>query len=163
MKYELTGETLETWAGTLRRIRALKDFGEVKTGDIGGFIQVEANLSQDGEAWVSGEAWVFGEAQVFGEAWVSGKAWVCSFAKVDFDTSAVPYIVVGPFGEHQRHITITQTHIYAGCFKGLLVDFKDAVIDKYGDDFGSYANAVHIAQLFQSSYNATTTQSDAGR
>jgi len=36
----------------LYRIRALKDFGDVKKGDIGGYIQSKSNLSQEGNVWI---------------------------------------------------------------------------------------------------------------
>ena len=60
MKYELYGEKTEKGF----RIRALRDFGYVKTGDIGGFVESERNLSQDGDCWVSGNAQVYGNARV---------------------------------------------------------------------------------------------------
>jgi hypothetical protein len=41
-KYELTTEK----KNGLYRIRALKSFGDVKEGDLGGFIESEKNLSQ---------------------------------------------------------------------------------------------------------------------
>lgn len=56
MKYELTSETKTLGSRTLYRIKALCDFGEVKSGDLGGFIEKEDNLSQYGNAWVSGNA-----------------------------------------------------------------------------------------------------------
>ena len=48
MKYELTKES----KGNLFRIKALKDFGNVKKGDLGGFIEKTDNLSQEGNCWV---------------------------------------------------------------------------------------------------------------
>ena len=87
-KYEFTGETKVENGITLNRIRAIRDFGNVKAGDIGGWIEKEENLSHEGEAWVFGEAkvygeaWVFGEAEVFGEAKVFGSAKVGNKAKV---------------------------------------------------------------------------------
>ena len=72
MKYELTN----TRQNDLYQIRALIDFGKVKAGDLGGWIESEANLSQDGNAWVFDNAVVFGNARVFGNAVVSGDAWV---------------------------------------------------------------------------------------
>jgi hypothetical protein len=42
----------------LYRIEALRDFGDVKKGDFGGYVSAEANLSEEGDAWVSGNAWV---------------------------------------------------------------------------------------------------------
>ena len=56
------------------RIRALRSFGNVKKGDIGGFIESEKNLSHNGDCWVSGNAWVYGKAKVYGNAWVNGNA-----------------------------------------------------------------------------------------
>ena len=61
-KYELTSETKIVFGKTLYRIKALIDFSTVKAGDLGGFIEKEANLSQAGKAWVSGNARVFGDA-----------------------------------------------------------------------------------------------------
>lgn len=57
-KYELTDETKVEHGVTLHRIRALVDIVRygVKAGDLGGWIESEANLSQEHEAWVSGEA-----------------------------------------------------------------------------------------------------------
>ena len=90
-KYELTKETKTLADGTvLHRIRALSDIPRygVKAGELGGFVEGENNLSQDGNAWVcddakvSGDAWVFGDAKVLGDAWVSGDAWVFGDAYV---------------------------------------------------------------------------------
>lgn len=50
MKYKLTEETLEFNGRTLYRIEALKNFGFVRTGDKGGWIESENNLSQAGNA-----------------------------------------------------------------------------------------------------------------
>jgi hypothetical protein len=100
MKYEFTGETKRFGDITLHRIRALQDFGDVKTGDPGGWLESEANLSHDGDCWVRdnaqvfddarvyGDALVFGHARVFGNAWVYGDAWVRDNAQV-FDDARV--------------------------------------------------------------------------
>jgi hypothetical protein len=82
MKYELTTNTKTVNGITLHQIRALKDFGKVKAGDLGGWIEKEENLSQYANAWVSGSAWVFGSARVFGDAQVFGDAWVFGKARV---------------------------------------------------------------------------------
>ena len=82
-KYELTSETIETDEGiTLYRIKALKDFGNVNKGDLGGFIESEDNLSQEGITWVYDNARVFGNAVVFGNALVYENAQVSGDAKV---------------------------------------------------------------------------------
>ena len=87
-KYELTKETVTISGKTLYRIRAVRDFGSVKTGEFGGYIEKEENLSHFDNAWVCGDAKVFGKArvrgnaQVRGNAWVYGNAQVCGKAKV---------------------------------------------------------------------------------
>ena len=81
-KYELTDETKDVDGHILHRIRALRDFGDVYKGDLGGWIESESNLSQDGKCWVSWNAEVYGNAKVFDDAWVSDNAWVSGNAWV---------------------------------------------------------------------------------
>lgn len=82
MKYKLTKNTKEVYGCTLYQIEALKDFSNVSKGDLGGWIEKESNLSQEGNAWVFGNAWVCGNAWVFGDAEVYGDAWVYGNAEV---------------------------------------------------------------------------------
>ena len=83
MKYEiLKDEFIEFNDRKLYRIKALKDFRDVKKGTVGGYIESEQNLSQEGDAWVSGDARVSGNARVSGDAWVSGNAQVSGDARV---------------------------------------------------------------------------------
>jgi len=99
-KYELTNQTISVDNRTLYRIRAVKSFktkrifGNVKNGDLGGYIETESNLSQEGNCWVfdnakvfddalvSDNAWVSDDAQIHGSACISGDAIVFTEAKV---------------------------------------------------------------------------------
>ena len=63
-KYEILTDTVNPLWETLHRIRALKDFGDVKKGDLGGWITSEENLSQEGLCWVYGDARVLDHAVV---------------------------------------------------------------------------------------------------
>ena len=99
-KFKLTEKTINVNGKTLYRIEALKDFGDVKKGDKGGFIENEKNLSQSGDCWVYdnakvynnakvfdnadiyGNASIFGNAVVSGNARVYGNAWVYHYAMV---------------------------------------------------------------------------------
>lgn len=106
-KYRLIPEDCKiNYGRKLYRIEALKDFGIVKAGELGGYIESENNLSFDGEAWVCENAEVFGNARIcndariygnariYGDAIVGGNAliydnalicddaWVCDNAKV---------------------------------------------------------------------------------
>ena len=95
MKYELTSETMTTDDGvTLHRIRARKAFGDVKPGDLGGWIETEDNLSHEGDAWVYGNAQVSGNAQVYGNAKVYGNAQVSGNARVFGDVCLARLICV---------------------------------------------------------------------
>jgi hypothetical protein len=84
MKYELT-TTIEVDNVTLYQIQALKDFGDIKVGDVGGWIETESNLSQDGNAWVSGDASVYGDALVYGDARVYDSAIIAQNQYVKFN------------------------------------------------------------------------------
>lgn len=82
-KYEILKDSfLNISDRKLFKIRALKDFGDVKKGDLGGYVETEYNLITTGDAWVSDDARVFGNARVYGNAQVSGDAWVSGKAQV---------------------------------------------------------------------------------
>lgn len=86
-KYEFVEEPTPAYAedGTLlRRIRALVDIPKhgVKAGDLGGFIESEANLSHGGIAWIEGDAHVWGDARVMDAACVTGRARVSCCARI---------------------------------------------------------------------------------
>ena len=74
--FEYTGETKEAYGVTLRRIRYTKFLPQhdIKVGDVGGWIEKDANLS--------GSACVLGNASVSGNARVSGDAHVSDYARV---------------------------------------------------------------------------------
>lgn len=71
-KYEFTGEVSEIGCTEIYRIKALKDFGNVKKGDLGGWIEKEENLSQRGSSWVYPNSIVIGHAEILGNAKVKG-------------------------------------------------------------------------------------------
>ena len=82
-KFELDASTETVFFGRkFFRVKALMSFGNVEKGELGGYVEKESNLSQDGNAWVygdarvSGDAWVYGNAEVSGDALVYGNAWV---------------------------------------------------------------------------------------
>ena len=81
-KYELTEETLEHNGHVLHRIKALINFGDVKAGEVGGWIESEDNLSHEGDCWVSDKAKVFENARVWGDAQVYNDAEVYGYANV---------------------------------------------------------------------------------
>lgn len=94
-KYEIT-DIAHPQYPWLHRIRALRDVGYlIKEGDIGGFVQSEDNLSQQGDCWikddaiccedalVAQDARASGHAVIRGSALVSGSARVCNAGIVE--------------------------------------------------------------------------------
>ena len=147
-KFKLTSEFIVDISGVkLFRIKALIEFGNVKAGDLGGYIEKEENLSHMGDAWVSGnaqisddaqisgnarisdDARISGNAQIFDDAWVSGDAWVSS----DED-----YAYAHGFGSCNRTTTFFRLKdgdvgVRCGCFYGTLAQFRDKVCETHGE------------------------------
>jgi hypothetical protein len=90
-KYILTDETKVLYGRKLYRIKALKDFGNIKKGDIGGWVEKEENLSHYDNCWVYNEAKVYDNAFVYDEAKVYGNAFVYGNAKVYGDAEVRGY------------------------------------------------------------------------
>ena len=82
-KYKLIkSDSIELYDRTLYKVEALRDFGDVKKGDMGGWIEKESNLSHEGGCWVFGNARVFDNAKVFHNAKVIGNTLVYANARV---------------------------------------------------------------------------------
>jgi len=89
-KYELIPSDREG----LFRIKTLKNFNNVKKGDIGGYVESEDNLSHDGNCWIFDNAVVRDKAQVCGNASVWGKAVVQDNANVRGEARIFDNVIV---------------------------------------------------------------------
>ena len=88
-KYNLTNNRIIVDGKTLYQIKALRDFSDVKKGDLGGFIESEKNLSHEGKCWVYNNAMVYGNgrlnekariydgSKIFGNVKLMGNVKVC--------------------------------------------------------------------------------------
>lgn len=74
MKYILTCDSLEFEGKTLYRIQAIKDFNNVKKGDIGGYVESTDNLSQHGNCWIYNDAKAMGSSMVLDNASLEGRS-----------------------------------------------------------------------------------------
>ncbi len=115
-KYELTEDTITCCGRTLHRVRAIKSFGGVKAGELGGYIENEDNLSQEGDARVYGNARVYDNADI---------------------QSSRNYFVAGPLGSRDRFTTFFRTKsndikVACGCFKGTIDEFVSKVKETHG-------------------------------
>ena len=116
IKYELIPEE-----GTdLLRLKALRNFKDVKAGDLGGLISKESNLSHEGDCWVYGNARVYGDARVGGNAHVYNNAQVFDTARISGDAivrdnTRATKRVINITGLPEHNITVTDNHITIGC------------------------------------------------
>lgn len=88
-KYEITGIVHPKYPW-LRRIRALitvrEDVGsEVRAGDLGGYVEHEGNLSQEGSCWISDDAICCEDAVVEADVQMSGQAVAKDYAVITRD------------------------------------------------------------------------------
>lgn len=82
------------------RIEALKDFGNVKKGDKGGFVQGEHNLSHYENCWVYDNAKIFdnalvcGNAKVYDECRLTQNAKIFGYAEMHQKATASGYVEI---------------------------------------------------------------------
>ena len=157
-KYEmLYDDTIEIGSHTLYRIRALKNFGTVKAGDIGGYIEKEENLSHEGTCWVYDNARVCENARVCGDARVCDNAYVCDNACVygnarvcgDAKINKISDVLcISPIGSRNDTTTFFKTKdgnicVKCGCFTDTIDKFLEAVSETHKDN--KHAKAYKLA------------------
>lgn len=119
-KYELTEETKVIFKTTLHRIRALVSFGNVKAGDLGGWIEKEENLSHDGNAWVADQAWAIGNSRITGNSLVAdharvmNDAWLIGDAKVLGNACVIGNARIGDSAVVTDHAVVTGEAVVSG-------------------------------------------------
>jgi carbonic anhydrase/acetyltransferase-like protein (isoleucine patch superfamily) len=86
-KFVLTEETCSIDNRTLYRIKAIKNFNNIKKGELGGFVEKEDNLSQEGICWIYDDACVYDDAGVFGKASIHGNARIWGHAIIQGNVS----------------------------------------------------------------------------
>lgn len=141
-KYELTANFKIDASGIkMYQIKALKDFGDVKKGDLGGYIEREENLSQDGNSWVAGSALVSGSAKVSGSALICGSVLISGSAKILGNAriswcakicNNADYAIIQGFGREFRNTTFFrcndgEVRVSCGCFFGTIDQFRQQV------------------------------------
>ena len=142
-KFKLTDEILVVNGKTLYRIKALKDFSDVKKGEKGGFVEKEINLSQYGDCWVYGNAMVYDNAKIYGDAVVGDNAKVWMDAKVSGNAKVYYNAQVYGNAEVYGHATILHD---AEVYDKALV-FGNAEIFGDAKVFG-YAKVLDFAEVY---------------
>lgn len=129
-KYVLTDNFIVNVFGIkLFQIKCIRKIKYADIGDLGGYVESERNLSQEGDAWVFGNAKVYGNAEVSGDAWVSGNAWVSGDAEIDSNDKHCGFDCFGSANRH-THAYLTKNgnvEITCGCFRGSIEEFEKKV------------------------------------
>ena len=119
MKYKLTNETINRRGKILHRIIALKDFGTVKKGDKGGFVEKESNLSQEGNCWLYDNAKAFDNAtisdyvelhddcEVYGNSRLKGICFIYRNVSISGNSS-----ISGNYISIYDNVTIVSSNVY---------------------------------------------------
>lgn len=110
-KFELTREFITFLGRKLFRIKALVEFGDVKAGELGGYVEKEENIDHEGDAWVSGDARVSGDALVVKQEDII-------FTAAKFGTI---------FRTTTAYRTTDGVQINCGCFSGNLEEFREQI------------------------------------
>lgn len=77
-KYEL----IESDIKGLYRVRALRSFGDVKKGDVGGYVENEYNLSHTGDCWIYNNAKVYDNGRIYNNGKIYNNAMVYHNARI---------------------------------------------------------------------------------
>lgn len=139
-KFELVDASNYGYGGAYR-IRALRDFGDVQKGMLGGYVEEESCLSHEGDCWIYGNSFVgkncrikdhskvYENTRITGEVVVSGNSVIGDrcyiMSRVDI---------------HDSKIINTGTATLSIAGDGLLIDRSFVGISLCGL-FGSYRNA----------------------
>lgn len=93
-KYKLSSQKKEYGGITVYRVEALRDFSDVKKGQLGGWVEGEHNLDHSGDCWIYDNAMAIGnsnvtenatvrkQAEVTMNAFIRGNACVTDYADV---------------------------------------------------------------------------------
>lgn len=113
------------------RIESLKDFSDVKKGDLGGFVEKEGNLSQEGYCWVYDDACVYENARVYGDALIYAYAKIYESAEIYQDALISGNAQVFGMAEIYGHASIYGPVLISGSVDicGYAKVHDEAVID----------------------------------
>ena len=160
-KYVLTDKTKEIYGHILHRIKAVKDFGDVKKDDLGGWIETEYNLSQFGNCWiydnaivcenanvrdnaiVCGNAIVYGEAYIWDNAKVRGSTIICDKVNIS------EYACIRDYANVYGRVSIRDYTVVRGNAKvhGEAIICGDAKIES-DEDYAVFKNTWSSGRYF---------------
>lgn len=171
-KYKLTEEYKVINGHKLYRIQAMKDFSDVKEGELGGYIEFQKNLSQEHNCWIYDDAcvmgssivydnaivkdeavifngYIFDNAIVLGKSFINGGAQICKDAYI---TLTKDYMVSEPIIESQIHFYLDKNkniHLYCNnkrCDLSLAVTLASKLDNQHNKIKNKFLNTCALAK-----------------
>jgi carbonic anhydrase/acetyltransferase-like protein (isoleucine patch superfamily) len=94
-KYKLTTISKNINFSVVYQIEALRNFSDVKAGDLGGWIESDHNLSHEDDCWVYDNSVVYDQAQVLNDAKIKNNSEISERAIVKGNCIIDNYLVYG--------------------------------------------------------------------
>lgn len=117
-KYELTNNSIKIKESNLYQIKALKDFADVKAGDLGGYVEGKNNLSQLGDCWIYDTSKVYSGAFVAENATIAGNSEIKSCAVIYGDSKIIEGSEIESIGIRGKSL-ISKSQLWGqGIFEG---------------------------------------------
>ncbi|MBA4698470.1 MAG: hypothetical protein H2212_03470 [Ruminococcus sp.] len=123
------------------RIQAIRDFGDVKKGDLGGFVQSDRNLAHDGTCWLYGDSLCIGNAVVYEDAKLYDTSKAIDYARIHENAVMLNESKVAQYGDVFGSARLKDEVVVGGSAK----IFGQAILDRE-------ATVAKKAQVFESAY-----------
>lgn len=147
-KYRLTKKYITLENGLhLYQIKALRDFGDVRKGQLGGYVQCEDNLAHDGECWIYDEAKVYDNARVEKDAKLFDQVMVHANAIVSDRVRIYHHVNIDEHA-HIYDYTVLYDHVCIKSYATLNCHThitKNAIIKDYHDFYTGYLDSRHAS------------------
>lgn len=153
-KYQLTGDSRlydylqdgEKQQIQLWQICALKDFSDIQAGQLGGWIENEHALSQQGNCWLYGtQCRVFGGSRVDGDAQIYGESTLCHQATISGTAIIEDSLISGECRIFDSARVGNGSQVIA--VRGLTAA-SDQVLQIYGNSTVNASRVVHQVQIY---------------
>lgn len=113
-KFELTDKIIIFQDKKLHRIRALMDFGDVKKGDFGGFVEFERNLSNNHSSWIYDDAKAVGGSYVGDSAKLRHQSLARDFARITWHSELQGNSMAGDCVEVRGNAVVGGSSVVGG-------------------------------------------------
>jgi len=150
-KYELVkSDTIKVSGHKLYRIKSLIDFGYVKKGGLGGYIEDYRNLSQEGNCWVYDNAMVYEDAivkenssihdnaKIYGHARIYGNAEIGNKAEVYDSAEVLDFARVFDYAKVHGNARVSGNAVIQDCAEvfDYAVIYDESIVDDSAKVYG---------------------------